>query len=77
MLGRWTNYNPALEAMATPFHAMRCKNYATEAANLIANLNADWPRHIAYIVIHNHTVNTEGKPGKGKPIDQHMELYNL
>ena len=26
------------------------KNYALEAANLIANLKADFPAHIAYIV---------------------------
>lgn len=34
---------------------------------LLANLAADFPRHISYIVTHNRTVNTEGKPGRGKP----------
>lgn len=54
-----------------------CKNYATEAVNLIAHLQADFPRHIAYIAMHNRTVNTMGKPGHGKPIDQLMEHYVL
>ncbi len=54
-----------------------CKNYAAEAVNLIANISADFPRHIAYIAVHNRTVNTEGKPGRGKPIDQLKEHYIL
>ena len=54
-----------------------CKNYATEAVNLIANINADFPKHIAYIATHNRTVNTTGKNGRGKPIDQLMEHYVL
>lgn len=54
-----------------------CKNYAAEAVNLIAHLQADFPRHIAYIATHNRTVNTTGKPGHGKPIDQLMEHYVL
>lgn len=53
------------------------KNYAIEAANLIANIKADFPAHIAYIAIHNRTVNMQGKEGKGKPIDQLIEHYNL
>ena len=52
-------------------------NYALEAANLIANLKADFPAHIAYIVSNNCTVNMRGKPGEGKPIDQLIEHYNL
>lgn len=54
-----------------------CKNYATEAINLIAHLEADFPRHIAYIAIHNRTVSTTGKPGRQKPLDQLMEHYVL
>lgn len=54
-----------------------CKNYATEAVNLLAHLQADFPRHIAYIAMHNRTVNTTGKPGRGKPVDQLMEHYVL
>ena len=54
-----------------------CKNYSTEASNLIAHLEADFPRHIAYIATHNQTVSTSGKPGCGKPIDQLMEHYVL
>ncbi len=54
-----------------------CKNYSTEAINLIAHLEADFPRHIAYIATHNRTVSTTGKPGSGKPIDQLMEHYVL
>ena len=54
-----------------------CKNYATEAVNLVAKLDADLPRHLSYIATHNRTVNTEGKPGRGKPVDQLIEHYNL
>lgn len=54
-----------------------CKNYATEAANLIVNLTARFPRHISYIATHNRTVNMSGIPGHGKPLDQVMEHYNL
>lgn len=53
------------------------KNYAAEAVNMIANIAADFPRHIAYLATHNRTVNTEGKPGRGKPVDQLMEHYIL
>ena len=34
------------------------------------------PKHLSYIAIHNQTVNLEGKPGRGKPLDQMMEHYN-
>ena len=54
-----------------------CKNYATESINLVAKLGADLPRHLSYIATHNRTANTEGKPGRGKPIDQLIEHYNL
>ena len=53
------------------------KNYAIEAANLIVNIMARFPRHISYIAVHNRTVNMDGLPGHGKPIDQLMEHYNL
>ena len=53
------------------------KNYANEALNLICNLKATFPRHIACIATHNRTVNTSGKAGHGKPIDQMLEHYNL
>lgn len=53
------------------------RNYASEAANMMANLKADFPHHIAYIAIHNRTVNMQGKSGRGKPIDQLIEHYNL
>lgn len=59
------------------FIATGCKNYATEAANLITHIQADFPKHIPYIATHNRTVNTTGKPGRGKPIDQLMEHYVL
>ena len=49
-------------------------NYASEA---IANINASFPAHVAYIATHNRTVNMQGKAGKGKPIDQLIEHYNL
>ena len=53
------------------------KNYANEALNLLCNLKATFPRHIAYIATHNRTVNTSGKAGHGKPTDQMLEHYNL
>jgi len=53
------------------------KNYYNEAFNLICNLQATFPKHVAYIAMHNRTVNIEGKPGHGKPIDQMLEHYNL
>ena len=53
------------------------KNYSCEAANLLCNLQADFPQHIAYIVMNNRTVNTTGIYGHGKPIDQMVEHYNL
>lgn len=59
------------------FIATGCKNYATEAVNLIAHIQADFPKHIAYIATHNRTVNTTGKTGRGKPVDQLMEHYVL
>lgn len=59
------------------FIATGCKNYALEAANLIVNLTARFPRHVSYIAIHNRTVNMDGKQGHGKPLDQVMEHYNL
>ena len=40
-----------------------------EAFNLLANIHA-FPKHIAYIVTHNCTVNMHGREGHGKPIDQ-------
>ena len=59
------------------FLGSKCYNYATEAVNLLANIQADFPRHIAHIVTHVRTVNTDGRPGHGKPIDQMVEHYNL
>ena len=59
------------------FLGTKCYNYATEGVNLLANLQADFPKHIAHIITHNRTVNTDGRPGYGKPIDQMVEHYNL
>lgn len=53
------------------------KNYAAESVHVLANIFADFPKHIAYIAMHNRTVNTKGKISHGKPIDQMMEHYNL
>ena len=53
------------------------RNYATQAANFLCNLQADWSSSTAFIAIHNRTVNTSGIKGRGKPIDQQMEHYNL
>ena len=59
------------------FLATGSKNYACEAVHHIANLVADFPKYIAFIAAYNGTVNTQNKPGRGKPIDQMMEHYNL
>ena len=53
------------------------KNYAAECVHMIASLCADLPRHLSYIATHNRTVNMEGKAGRGKPVDQLIEHYNL
>ena len=53
------------------------KNYAVEAFNLLCNLKASFPKHIAYIATNNRTVNSTGKQGHGKTIDQMPEHYNL
>ena len=52
-------------------------NYSSEAANLLVNLAANWPSEIAYIHTHCRTVNMQGKPGRGKPVYQQIEHYNL
>ncbi len=70
IIRHWKYWLPA-------FLGTNCNNYAKEAVCLIANLKADFPRHIAYIVTHNRTVNTDGRLGHGKPIDQMVEHYNL
>ena len=53
------------------------KNCAKEAANLLANLKADFSQWMAYIVTHNRCVNTTGTPGKTKAIDMALEHHNL
>ena len=53
------------------------KNYSVETVELLSNIHANFPRHIAYIALHNRTVNLDGKPGHGKPLDLMMEHYNL
>ena len=53
------------------------KNYSKESVELIGNMLADFPKHIAFIATHNRTVNTQGKLGHGKLIDQMVEHYNL
>ena len=60
-----------------PFLGTNRKNYASEALNLLCNLASTFPRHIAYIVMYNRTVNTSGRHQHGKPLDQMLEHYNL
>ena len=59
------------------FLATGRKQYAAESVYQTCNLCANFPRHMAYIAIHNRTVNMSGKPGHGKPVDQLIEHYNL
>lgn len=42
----------------------------------MCNLKAMFPKHIAYVT-HNQTVNIDGRPGHGKPLDLMQEHYNL
>ena len=54
-----------------------CKNHSMGAVELLSNIiHANFPRNIAYIALHNRTVNLDGKPGRGKPLDFMMEHYN-
>ena len=41
---------------------------------IICNLQADFSKHLAYIAIHNRTINTTERIGCDKPIDQMVEL---
>ena len=59
------------------FLAFNKSNYSKEAINLLSNIKALYPKWLAFIVTHNRTVNTHGKAGHGKPIDQMLEHYNL
>ena len=60
-----------------PFIGCKCNNYAVETVNLLANLKADFPKHISYLATHNRIVNVDGRAGHGKLIDQMVEHYNL
>ena len=53
------------------------KIYSCEAANLLRNIRADYPKHISHRVVHNRTVNIIGTHEHGNPIDQMVEHYNL
>ena len=57
------------------FLASERKNYSAEAANLLANLQADFSKWMSYIVTHNRTINSTGLPGHGKPIDMAVEHH--
>ena len=59
------------------FLATKRSNYSNEAANLLANLKADFSKRLAYIVTHNRPVNSLGIPGHGKSIDMAVEHHNL
>ena len=54
-----------------------CDVCSVECVHQIATLCADLPKHLSFIAIHNRTVNVEGKAGRGKPLDQMIEHYNL
>ena len=77
---RWEN-GPAVithwKLWLPRFIATGCKNYSVESVHLLTKICADLPKHLSYIAVHNRTVNVEGKPGRGKPIDQMTEHYIL
>ena len=56
--------------------AFNRKNYSAEAANLLANLQADFSKWLSHILINNSTVNSSGVHGKSKPIDMAVEHHN-
>ncbi|XP_035665572.1 uncharacterized protein LOC118408824 [Branchiostoma floridae] len=58
------------------FLGTRRSQYACEAANLLANLKADWSPYMAYIHTHNRCVNISGQEGRAKPVDMMGEHYN-
>ncbi|CAH1277022.1 Hypp9459 [Branchiostoma lanceolatum] len=49
---------------------------STEAANLIANIAADWPEAVSVLATNNRTVNTYGREGHGKLIVMLVEHFN-
>ena len=59
------------------FLTTKRSNYSNEAANLLANLKADFSKRLAYIVTHNRAVNSPGISGHGKAIDMAVEHHNL
>ncbi|XP_078679284.1 uncharacterized protein LOC144914924 [Branchiostoma floridae x Branchiostoma belcheri] len=50
--------------------------YSSEAANLLANLAADWSEEMATLATNNRTVNFHGRQGHGKAVDMLVEHYN-
>lgn len=46
-----------------------------QISSATCNVHADFPKHISYIAVHNRTVNTTGRAGHAKPIDQMVEHY--
>ena len=63
--------------MATVFPSIKRTNYSSEAAIILENLMADFSKWLSYIVTHNRTVNSSGRPGHGKAIDMAVEHHNL
>lgn len=76
-LGRWPSYHTALEVVASHTGRHWMQELCSGSCPFVANVTSRFPRHIAYIVTHNRTVNMDGRPGHGKPMDQMMEHYNL
>ena len=75
-MGKWSPNRQALEMVATTISSHWLSKLCSRV-NLIANLKADFSKHIIYIATHNRTVNTSGVAGRGKAIDQFIEHYNL
>lgn len=65
----WATYCKTVEAMATKTDW----NWAEELCCWVPKL----PKYLSFIATHNRTVNMEGKTGRGKPLDQMIEHYNL
>ena len=65
-MGGWATDCEAMETVDSSLCRDREKELCgAEAVNMIANMMADFPKHVAYLATHNRTINTEGKPGHG------------
>ena len=73
----WENGPVIVQSWIQLFVATGWKNHACKAVYQISNLTASFPKHVLCCHQQPHCQHTSGKPGKGKPMDQLIEHYNL